>query len=206
MAHIVVDAAPPRDEDGQGTEVPDEKKSRKRVKDRRDKSKERAERLEDMKARLDDEREKQQEGDAAKRKLRIIATQKLKSEQEIAAALAQIAAMSPKQAIEQLDLYMAKADASFVEKLADQIRGGLGGVLDFLVGADGHVKQRFAEDQVLLSALVQECSFASSFLNTRAQIAICIGSDTIGGYSDASAKRKLDTRDKEKDDVQGPTA
>lgn len=205
MAHIVVDAAP--DEQDAKGEVQDEKKSRRRVKDRKDKSRERAERLEDMKAKLDDERDRQQEGDAAKRKLRIIATQRCKSEQEITQALAEIAAMSPKQAIEKLDLYLAKADATFVERIAGQIRGGLGGILDLIVSADGCVKQRFAEDQALHEALVRECSFASGFLNNRAQIAICIGSDTIGGYSDAAAKRKLDAREKEKqENVQRPAS
>src|SRR5690606_14188792 len=119
MAHIVVDAAP----DGQDAkgEVQDEKKSRRRVKDRKDKSRERGERLEAMKAKLDDERDRQQEGDAAKRKLRIIAAQRCKSDQEITQALAEIAAMSHKQAIEKLDLYLAEADATFMERIAGQI-------------------------------------------------------------------------------------
>ena len=196
MAHIVVD--PPAQEDEE-KDVKDEKKGRKRVKDgKRDKNKERADRVDDMKARLDDERERQQEGDAAKRKLRIIATQKIKTEHELVQALAQIQAMTPKQAIDRLDMYLARADAGFVEQVAGQIRTGLGSLLDIVVGADGCVQQRFAEDQVLQNALVRELSFAAEFLNTKAQIAICVGSDTIGGYNDASAKKKLEAREKEK--------
>ena len=45
---------------------------------------------------------------------------------------------------------------------------------------------------------MRELSFAAEFLNTKAQIAICVGSDTIGGYNDASAKKKLEAREKEK--------
>ena len=68
--------------------------------------------MDEMKARLDDERERQQEGDSAKRKLWTIATQKLEAEHELLRALAEIQAMTPKQAIERLDMYLARADAS----------------------------------------------------------------------------------------------
>jgi len=163
------------------------------------------ERKEDMKDRVDQERERAKEADTAKRRLRIIATQKCKTDADTTAALPQIEAMTPQEAIQKLNLFLARADASFVDRIASQIRSGLGGVIDFFVNANGHVTRRFDEDQTLQNALVVEFGFSASFINTKMQIAICCASDTITGWRDSTAQRKLveikeivELKDKEK--------
>lgn len=183
MAHII---EPP---------APDQKKGRASVKDKdKDKSKDKEARREEMKEKLDEQRQHNQEADKAKRRLRIIATQKCKTEEEIKAALAHIAAMSPKEAIDALDLHLAKADASFVDRVTTQIQQGLGALVDWAVGAEGCVSQKFQEDSALHNSLVAEFGFAAGFLNNKMQIAVCCASDTAQGYHDAQAKKKLARR------------
>jgi len=192
MAHIVLETVAEKDE-----------KKRPSTKEPRPSSQERKE---DMKDKMDQERERAKEADTAKRRLRIIATQKCKTDAETTAALAQIEAMSPQEAIQKLDLFLARADASFVDRIAGQIRTGFGTIVDFLVNADGCVAQRFEADQTLQNALVSEFGFAASFINVKMQIAMCVASDTILGWKDSSATKKLvritaitDVKEKEKE-------
>ena len=157
------------------------------------------ERREDMKEKLEQQREKAKEAETAKRRLRIIATQKCKTDQETVAALQRIAEMSPDEALSTLDLYLAKADASFVDRIAMQIRRGLGAMADLVARAEGNVSARFNDDNALHECLVKELGFAASFINNKTQIALCCATDTIGGYSDASAKKKVIVVPKEQD-------
>ena len=194
MAHIV--------------DLPDvptgEKKARKSIKDVLGDAEGRRE---DMKQHLLQEQQQQRdnarEGATAKRRLRIIATQKCKSDQECVEALQKIEAMTHDEALSTLDLYLAKADASFVDKIALQLRQGLGVIFDTIVRAEGQVSEKFQQDTVLHECLVKELGFAASFINNKTQIAICCATDTIGGYNDNRAMRKIAT--KEKGEVEVPT-
>ena len=82
-------------------------------------------RREDARDRAEMERKRAREADVAKKRLRVLATQRCRNEQETVEALEQINKMTPDEALRNLDLYLAKAEAGFADKMAISIRDGL---------------------------------------------------------------------------------
>jgi hypothetical protein len=74
---------------------------------------------------VDEERDKRRDHEKAKKKLRLIAIQKCKSETESAKALDEINQMTPEQANSRLDVLMARADLTLVDKMAASLKNGL---------------------------------------------------------------------------------
>ena len=72
-------------------------------------------RKEDARDRVELERKRVREGEIAKRRLRVLATQRCQTEQETIEALEQINQMSPEDALRTLDLHLAKAEAGFAD-------------------------------------------------------------------------------------------
>jgi hypothetical protein len=144
---------------------------------------------------VEGERDKQREHEKAKKKLRLIAVQKSKNEQEAAKALDEIHNMTPDQATSRLDLLMAQADLTVVDKMAAAVRTGVGHLLDFGLQAQGCIASHFESDSALQQALVDEFSFAASFVNNKMRIALCVSSDTLSGFQAARKKKKEEKTD-----------
>jgi hypothetical protein len=196
MAHIVIPE--------ESLVAPKKKKERKGIKELMgSQMEEKEERVEQARDRVQEERKKTREAEIAKRRLRMIAVgmtkQKSQTEQETIAHLDQINKMSPEEAFQALDLYLARADAGFADKLATSIRDGCGSVIDRLLRAKGCISARFHSDQALQSALASELTFVASFVSNKGVIALSAASDVIGGYQDSLLVEKDDKVNSEKE-------
>ena len=139
---------------------------------------------------MEEEQDKRRDHEKAKKKLRLIAIQKCKSEEEAAKALDEIHHMTPEQANSRLDVLMARADLTLVDKIAAHFKNGLGHLLDFGLGGRGCIATKFESDEALHHALVDELGFAASFVNNKMRIALCVSSDTLTGFQEARKKKK----------------
>ena len=175
MAHVVVPSTQSNNDEKKGI-----KESRK---ENVIESQER--RKEDARERVELERKRFREGEIAKKRLRVLATQKCKTDQETVEALEQINQMSPEDALRNLDLHLAKAEAGFADKMAISIRDGIGGILDRLLRANGCISARFQSDHALQSALTNELGYIATFVSNKAVIALSAASDVVGGYQDS---------------------
>ena len=146
-----------------------------------------------------EERDKQRDTNKIKRRLRTIALQRCKSEEEITHALEEIQGMSPEQASKRFDTLMAKADVALVDQVAAQLKNGMGAALDLLLRGRGCITRQFEADSSLQEALANEMAFVADFVNNKMRIAICIGSDTLAGCQEASKEK---AKEKEKEQVQ----
>lgn len=142
-------------------------------------------RKEEARDRVELERKRVREGEIAKKRLRVLATQRCKTEQETVEALEQINQMSPEDALRNLDLHLARAEAGFADKMAISIRDGVGSILDRVLRADGCIAARFRSDHALQSALTNELGYIATFVSNKAVIALSAASDVVGGYQDS---------------------
>jgi len=142
-------------------------------------------RKEDARDRVELERKRVREGEIAKRRLRVLATQRCQTEQETIESLEQINQMSPEDALRTLDLHLAKAEAGFADKMSISIRDGVGSILDRLLRANGCISARFRSDHALQSALTNELGYIATFVSNKAVIALSAASDVVGGYQDS---------------------
>ena len=140
---------------------------------------------EEARDRVELERKRVREGEIAKKRLRVLATQRCKTEQETVEALEQINQMSPEDALRNLDLHLARAEAGFADKMAISIRDGVGSILDRVLRADGCIAARFRSDHALQSALTNELGYIATFVSNKAVIALSAASDVVGGYQDS---------------------
>ena len=158
-------------------------------------------RREDARDRAEMERKRAREADVAKKRLRVLATQRCRNEQETVEALEQINKMTPDEALRNLDLYLAKAEAGFADKMAISIRDGVGSVLDRLLRAKGCIAARFQSDQALQSALTNELGYIATFVSNKAVIALSAASDVVGGYQDSLSEAKSEVKSEAKADA-----
>ena len=149
-------------------------------------------RREDARERAEMERKRAREADVAKKRLRVLATQRCRNEQETVEALEQINKMTPDEALRNLDLHLAKAEAGFADKMAISIRDGVGSVLDRLLRGKGCIAARFQSDQALQSALTNELGYIATFVSNKAVIALSAASDVAGGYQDSLIEAKIE--------------
>lgn len=126
----------------------------------------------------------------AKQTLRILAVQSESDDTKLRERLQEIDRMSKKQTFEEVEILKIKKDLHFINGLATKTRVGMGQALDMVLQADGCIAQKFADDQTLQTALMEEFSFASKYLNNKAKIGICLASDTANGYNDSRAAKK----------------
>jgi len=176
MAHVVLAST------GEAIEGP-KKKPRQGIKEEH--LVESALRKEEARDRVELERKRVREGEIAKKRLRVLATQRCKTEQETVEALEQINQMSPEDALRNLDLHLARAEAGFADKMAISIRDGVGSILDRVLRADGCIAARFRSDHALQSALTNELGYIATFVSNKAVIALSAASDVVGGYQDS---------------------
>ena len=99
-----------------------------------------------------EERDKQRDTNKIKKRLRTIALQRSKSEEETNRALDEIQNMSPEQANKRFDTLMAKADVALVDQVAGQIKNGMGTFLDLVLRGRGCIAKRFEIDSSLQEA------------------------------------------------------
>ena len=132
MAHVVLSEAKSGEQEGES------KRPRQGIKDSSKQNREEA--VAQQRERVELERRKARDGDIAKKRLRVLAATQAKqrgwSEQQTIDALDQINKMSPEQALCNLDLHLAKAEAGFADKMAISIRDGIGALLDRLFRAN----------------------------------------------------------------------
>lgn len=195
MAHVVLSEAVEGDS----------KKPRQGIKDSSSSSSTKEEALGEARKKVELERRKARDGEIAKKRLRVLAASQAKqrgwSEQQTMDALDQINKMSPEQALSNLDLHLAKAEAGFADKMAISIRDGVGTILDRLLRANGCIASRFRSDHALLSALTDELGYVATFVSNKAVIALSAASDVVGGYQDSVLESKneaLKEREEEK--------
>ena len=195
MAHVVVSGAISGCD---GTEA--KKKGPRSVKEKtlEEHSVHQEARREDARDRAEMERKRAREADVAKKRLRVLATQRCRNEQETVEALEQINKMTPDEALRNLDLYLAKAEAGFADKMAISIRDGVGSVLDRLLRAKGCIAARFQSDQALQSALTNELGYIATFVSNKAVIALSAASDVVGGYQDSLSEAKIEAKSEAK--------
>ena len=158
-------------------------------------------RREDARDRAEMERKRAREADVAKKRLRVLATQRCRNEQETVEALEQINKMTPDEALRNLDLYLAKAEAGFADKMAISIRDGVGSVLDRLLRAKGCIAARFQSDQALQSALTNELGYIATFVSNKAVIALSAASDVVGGYQDSLISETVEAKTEAKSEA-----
>ena len=151
------------------------------------------------------ERKRAREADVAKERLRVLATQRCRNEQETVEALEQINKMTPDEALRNLDLYLAKAEAGFADKMAISIRDGVGSVLDRLLRAKGCIAARFQSDQALQSALTNELGYIATFVSNKAVIALSAPSDVVGGYQDSLISETVEAKSEAKNEARSET-
>ena len=155
-------------------------------------------RREDARERAEMERKRAREAEVAKKRLRVLATQRCRNEQETVEALEQINKMTPDEALRNLDLYLAKAEAGFADKMAISIRDGVGSVLDRLLRAKGCIAAHFHSDQALQSALTNELGYIATFVSNKAVIALSAASDVVGGYQDSLISETVEAKSEAK--------
>ena len=158
-------------------------------------------RREDARDRAEMERKRAREADVAKKRLRVLATQRCRNEQETVEALEQINKMTPDEALRNLDLYLAKAEAGFADKMAISIRDGVGSVIDRLLRAKGCIAARFQSDQALQSALTNELGYIATFVSNKAVIALSAASDVVGGYQDSLISETVEAKSEAKNEA-----
>jgi len=151
-------------------------------------------RKEEARDRVELERKRVREAEIAKKRLRVLATQRCKTEQETVEALEQINQMSPEDALRNLDLHLARAEAGFADKMAISIRDGVGSILDRVLRADGCIAARFRSDHALQSALTNELGYIATFVSNKAVIALSAASDVVGGYQDSLSLEGKESR------------
>lgn len=111
-------------------------------------------------------------------------------EEEMRLAVERISKMTDAQVLLECQVQTMRKHHQFVIDVAQKIRSGAGYALDRLLKAEGEILSRFEQDNTLHHALVSELSFAEQYLNNKAKIAICAGSDTVTGFQAATRKRK----------------
>ena len=187
MAHVVLSEAKSGEQEGES------KRPRQGIKDSSKQNREEA--VAQQRERVELERRKARDGDIAKKRLRVLAASQAKqrgwSEQQTMDALDQINKMSPEQALCNLDLHLAKAEAGFADKMAISIRDGIGALLDRLFRANGCIATRFRSDHALQSALTDELGYAATFVSNKAVIALSAASDLVGGYQDSVLEARI---------------
>lgn len=199
MAHIVLSEAKSEAVEG------DSKKPRQGIKDSSSSSSlNKEEALGEARKKVELERRKARDGDIAKKRLRVLAASQAKqrgwSEQQTMDALDQINKMSPEQALSNLDLHLAKAEAGFADKMAISIRDGMGTILDRLLRANGCIAARFRSDHALQSALTDELGYVATFVSNKAVIALSAASDVVGGYQDSVLESKNEALKKKEEE------
>jgi hypothetical protein len=152
-------------------------------------------------ATVEEERDKWRETEKTKKKLRLIASQKCKTEEEAAKSLDEIHKMTPEQANSRLDVLMARADLTLLDKIASHVKTGMSAILDFTLKAEGCIANRFDLDEALQQALVDELGFAASFISNKVRIALCVSSDTLAGFQDARKNKKQEKKDEKTKDI-----
>jgi hypothetical protein len=62
----------------------------------------------------------------------------------------------PDQTNSRLDVLMARADLTLIDKVAANVKTGVGAILDFVLKAKGCIAARFDSDETLQQALVRQ--------------------------------------------------